>query len=103
MKKYKVEFLPSAKEDLRRSFEWGVEVWGKEQAAKWLRDMYSVCKQRLTHIPKGCPVAPESELLGRELRQLIIGRYRVIFIVGYDHVMVLHVRGPFVGSGARDD
>lgn len=102
MKRYKVEFLPSARMDLVRSFEWGVDVWGKAQAAKWLREMYAVCKKRLEHFPLACPVAPESEDLGREVRHLVIGRYRAIFVVNANIVTVLHVRGAYVPPHFED-
>ena len=95
MKTYKVEFLPAAKEDLRLSFEWGVEVWGKTQAEKWLREFYTTCRKRLKQLPEACPIAPESEDLGRELRQFIIDRYRVIFIVKDSTVTILYVRGAY--------
>ena len=95
MKTYKVEFLPEAKEDLRLSFEWGIDVWGKIQAEKWLREIYTTCKKRLEQFPESCPIAPESEDLNRELRQLIIDRYRVIFVVKGSTVTVLHVRGAY--------
>ena len=103
MKRFKVEFLPSATEDLTRSFEWGIDVWGTAQAGKWLRKMYSTCRKRLQRLPLACPIAPESEDLDRELRHLVIGRYRVIFVVKGDTVTILHVRGPYVGPTSDDD
>jgi plasmid stabilization system protein ParE len=98
MKSYKVEFLPTAQQDLRLSFEWGTTVWGKTQAKKWLREFYAACKKRLQQFPESCPIAPESEDLGRELRQFVIGRYRVIFIVKGDTVTILYVRGAYSGT-----
>ena len=103
MKSYKVEFLPSAQQDLRLSFEWGVNVWGKTQAQKWLKGFYATCKKRLKQFPQSCPIAPESEDLGRELRQFVIVRYRVIFLVKGDTVTVLYVRGAYSGTMFDDD
>jgi len=97
MKNYKVEFLPSARKDLLLSYEWGVNVWGKGQAQKWLREFYAACKKRLKQFPESCPIAPESENLERELRHFAIDRYRVIFIIRDDIVTVLYVRGAYVG------
>ena len=96
MRRYRVEFLPSARRDLRDSFEWGVEAWGKEQAEKWLSEFYFTCRKQLGSLPKACPKAPESEDLDRELRHLIIGRYRVVFLISDDLVTVLYVRGPYL-------
>jgi plasmid stabilization system protein ParE len=103
MKRYKVAFLPSAQHDLRLSFEWGASMWGKTQAKKWLRELSATCKKRLTQFPEACPIAPESEDLGRELRQLVIDRYRVIFVVVNDVVTILYVRGSYNGTSFDDD
>ena len=102
MKSYKIEFLPTAKQDLRLSYEWGVNVWGKTKAQKWLHEFYATCKKRLRQFPESCPIAPESEDLGRELRQFVIDRYRVILIVKGDTVTVLYVRGAYVGTMIDD-
>ena len=99
MKRYQVEFLPSAKQDLRTSFLWGVNVWGKTPAERWLRKFSAICKKRLAQFPESCPLAPESEELERTMRQLIIDRYRVVFIVQGDMVSVLYVRGSYLGVG----
>lgn len=98
MKIHPVKFLPSAEQDLRTSYLWGVNVWGKTQADKWLKSFYAACKKRLKQFPESCPVAPESEEFGRELRQFVIDRYRVIFIIKDDVVFVLYVRGAYIGS-----
>jgi hypothetical protein len=55
-------------------------------------------KKRLRQFPESSPIAPESEDLGRELRQFVIDRYRVIFIVQGDIVTVLFVRGAYLGT-----
>ena len=102
MKRYKVEFLPSARQDLRASFLWGVNVWGKTPAERWLRKFSATCKNRLTQFPESCPIAPESEELERTIRQLIIDRYRVLFIVQGDTVNILYVRGSYLGAMADE-
>ena len=97
MKKFKVEFLSTAIRNLEISFEWGVS------AKKWLRDFYTICRDRLSTIPNACPIAPESEDLDRELRHLIIGRYRAIFFVSDDKVLIVNVRGSYTGELSKDD
>jgi hypothetical protein len=47
---------------------------------------------------ESCPTAPESEDFGRELRQFVIVRDMVIFIVKGDTVTVLSVRGADSGT-----
>lgn len=102
MKRYKVEFLPSAKQDLRASFNWGVSGWGKTQAERWLRKFSATCTKRLAQFPESCPIAPESEELGRDIRHLIIARYRVLFIIQGNTVSILYVRGSYLGTMANE-
>jgi plasmid stabilization system protein ParE len=51
---------------------------------------------RLEQFPERCGMAPESEQIGREIRQLLYGRrggvYRALFVVEKDEVHVLHIR-----------
>ncbi len=103
MKKFRVEFLPPAERDLDVSLEWGASYWGKKAAQKWLREFYSTCKKRLGQFPAACPIAPESADLGRELRHLIVGRYRAIFFVTDDTVKIVNVRGPYFYKMVEDD
>jgi plasmid stabilization system protein ParE len=103
MKTFKVEFLPTAIRNLEISYQWGVSVCGKKAAQKWLRDFYSTCRARLSRIPNGCPFAPENEDIDRELRHLIIGRYRSIFFVTGDIVSIVNVRGSYTGELSNDD
>src|SRR5947208_1147006 len=58
-------------------------------------------KGRLTSQPLSCSLAPESEDLGSAVRQLIVQRYRVLFIVEKKTVTILHVRGPYGDFGLR--
>lgn len=96
MKKYKVTLHPDAEMDINSSFEWGCRAWGKENAIAWVRQLRQTIKNRLTSMPFGCPRAPESEELDIPVRQLIVGRYRILFIVEKRTVTILHLRGPYV-------
>ena len=42
--------------------------------------------------PLRCPVAPESAFFEEEIRQLIYGKYRILFTVEGETVFVLRVR-----------
>jgi plasmid stabilization system protein ParE len=46
----------------------------------------------LAAIPKRCPAAPEDGLDGMEIRHLILGNCRVIFVIDGGRVVVLQVR-----------
>ena len=96
MKKYSVIFHPDAETDVSSSYQWGRRVWGDIQAKAWAQELQCAIKLRLTSIPLSCPLAPESDDLGIEVRQLIEQRYRVLFIVENKTAMILHVRGPYV-------
>jgi plasmid stabilization system protein ParE len=96
--KHKIIFHSQAVLDVKTSFDWGVRVWGKNQANKWANQFYKTCKKRLSVFPESCPIAPESQDLGLTIRQLVIDRYRVLFIVEKDTVEILYVRGAYIGS-----
>ena len=92
MKKYKVILHPDAETDIGSSYEWGCRVWGEQKARVWARDLRAIIKSRLTSLPLSCPLAPESEDLNLQIRQLVMQRYRVLFIVEKTTVTILHVR-----------
>jgi len=95
MKNYKVILHPDAEVDINASFEWGCRTWGQENARVWVRELRQTFKNRLTSMPLSCPVAPESEELGISVRQLIVGRYRALFIVEKRTVTILHIKGSY--------
>ena len=45
----------------------------------------------LQNFPARCPLAPESSAT-RELRHLLFGKYRIIYLIDDQTVYVLHVR-----------
>lgn len=96
MKKYRVVFHPDAETDIESSYQWGRRVWGDKQAKTWVCELRRTIKSRLKTRPLSCPLAPESEDLGIEIRQLIMQRYRVLFILKKRTATILHVRGPYV-------
>jgi len=107
MKKHTVVFHPDAETDIESSYQWGRRAWGDEQAKAWVRELRRTIKSQLTTRPLSCPVAPESEDLGVPIRQLIMQRYRILFILENRLVTILHVRGPYVskleaGEAAKD-
>jgi len=95
MKKYSVIFHPDAETDITSSYEWGRRVWGHNQANEWARELQRSTKLRLTSLPLSCPLAPEGDDLSIAVRQLIVQRYRVLFVVEKQAVTILHARGPY--------
>jgi toxin ParE1/3/4 len=46
----------------------------------------------LTDFPKRYALAPEAAIHGKEVRQMIVGRYRVLYMVIMETVNILRVR-----------
>ena len=64
-------------------------------AVRWFNGLEAAIL-RLASQPERCPVAPESDEFGRNIRQLLYGRrsgrYRVLFEIRGNTVHILHVR-----------
>ena len=97
MGKYQIEFSDESLEDLDRSFEWGCGYWGVEEATGWYFKMRDAIPNGLELFPLRHPIAPENEQYSVEVRQMIHGRYRILFNVSGRIVTVLHIRGPYSG------
>lgn len=93
MRRYAVVFEESAQANVRESYEWGCSVWGKKQAQRWVRELRASVFKQLAIVPKGFSLAPENDEFREEIRQMIVGRYRVLFTIKKGRVHVLHVRG----------
>ena len=98
MKRYVVIFEDSAQANVRESFEWGCRAWGKREARQWARQLRTSVFEQLRVVPKAFPLAPENDEFSEEIRQMIVGRYRVLFTIKGREVHVLHVRGAYVGA-----
>lgn len=96
MKRYVVVIEESAQADVRGSYDWGCRVWGKKEAQRWVRELHTAVSKQLSLVPKGFPLAPEDNKFSEEIRQMIVGRYRVLFTIRKSKVHVLHVRGAHV-------
>jgi plasmid stabilization system protein ParE len=103
MKKYTVTFHPGAEQDIRTSYDWGCRVWGKTKAKQWVRELRAGITKRLAVFQESCPLAPESEELGIPIRQMIVGRYRVLFTIRARNVYILHVRGAYSSEVASEE
>jgi plasmid stabilization system protein ParE len=98
MKKHKVRWSEAARQDLRDSYDWGVEFWGQEKAIDWLTEIEETAVARLSQMPKAFPIAPESVEFQQEIRQMKFGRYRILFHLKDSEVLILRIRGPFSGK-----
>ena len=96
MKRYPVVFEESAQEDVRGSYDRGCRAWGKKEAQQWARQLRTAACKQLSLMPRGFPLAPENADFNEEIRQMVVGRYRVLFTIRRGKVHVLHVRGAHV-------
>jgi plasmid stabilization system protein ParE len=96
MKRHDVILEESAQADVRQSYSWGCKFWGTRQARKWARALRTAILEQLSVTPRAFPLAPEDEEFTEEIRQMVVGRYRVLFTIKNRKVHVLHVRGPYV-------
>jgi plasmid stabilization system protein ParE len=95
--KYHVVFELSGARDLDKSYEWGCQKWGKAQARKWHSEIVKAIKT-LAEFPERQPIAPENDEFDEEIRQMVYGRYRVLFTIRGNKVAVLHCRGGYTGK-----
>lgn len=90
MKKYRVEIKPTAENDLARRYA-QIEKESPQNAVNWyLRVIEAI--EKLDELAERCPLAPEDLDIQRGTRHLIIGGYRVAYVIEGDAVSVLHVR-----------
>ena len=95
MKRYRVEFSDTAESELVDSIVWGLKNWGDDATFRWARAIREKVTRLLAASPLAQNLAPESEFAPNEIRQLLIGRYRVLFEIRGETVNILHIRGPF--------
>ena len=89
--KYRVRILPDALLDVKAIYQWiGQESPGA--AEQWLNGLLTVVDS-LEQMPLRCPRAPESAVLGMEIRHYLYNRnYRVLYTVTEDVVRIHHIR-----------
>lgn len=90
MKKCCIEIKPTAENDLERRFRQIAEE-SPENALNWYVQTIEAIEQ-LDILAERCPIAPEDLDVQKGIRHLIIGDYRVLYIINGDVVEVLHVR-----------
>ena len=87
---YTLQVQPLAADEIQAAYEWLYER-SPQAADRWFRGLWKALRN-LEHLPKRCPVAPESRVFEGEVRQLIYGQYKILFAVEADTVKILHVR-----------
>jgi plasmid stabilization system protein ParE len=85
-----------ADRDIQEAFEWWRDHRSSEEAARWY-DQIVRAIETLREAPERCPLARESELHPKGLRELHFGvsrrpTHRIVFTIDGDTVIVLRVR-----------
>ena len=87
---HKVKLAEQAEREAEASYEW-IKESAPSNAVHWFNGLVNAIES-LSSMPERCPLAPESEEVGQEIRQLLYGKYRIIFIIKNEEVFVLHIR-----------
>ena len=87
---FKVQITEQAEAELNEAYE-RIASESPQQAVIWFNGLVEAA-ETLATFPERCPCAPEASEVGQELRQLLYGKYRIIFVVRDDTVYLLHVR-----------
>jgi toxin ParE1/3/4 len=75
--KYTVLITPTAQQEIQEAFAY-IHCDAPLGARRWLTRLYEKI-DTLELFPDRCPVAPDSEHIGEELRHLLFASHRVIF------------------------
>ncbi|WP_018276035.1 type II toxin-antitoxin system RelE/ParE family toxin [Teredinibacter turnerae] len=90
MKKYRIDIKPTAEKDLARRYA-QIEQESPQNAVSWyLRIIEAI--EKLDELAERCPIAPEDLDFQKGIRHLVIGDYRVLYVIEGETVSVLHVR-----------
>ncbi len=102
---YPVIVTQKAKDDLRHYYSVAAQH-APETAARWLK-RFEEALQTLSSNPTRCPLAPENNLVQQPIRQFFFGkqasRYRALFTIEGDRVLVLHIRRGAMDKAAEAD
>lgn len=91
---YQIFIQPTAFLEIENSYRWMCDNLNAETADQWYYQLQDAISS-LQEFPNRCPLSPEASAIGREIRQLWVGKrrkYRVIFVVEEEVVAIIHVR-----------
>jgi plasmid stabilization system protein ParE len=87
---YHIRILPSALQDASECYNY-IAIESPIAANKWFNGLFDAVDS-LSNIPNRCPIAPETYIIGREIRVLIYRKnYRILFAVEKDIVRIYHI------------
>ena len=68
-----------------------IEKESPQNAVSWYLGLIEAI-EKLDELAERCPIAPEDMDIQRGIRHLIVGDYRVLYVIEGDVVSVLHIR-----------
>ncbi|MCC3591197.1 type II toxin-antitoxin system RelE/ParE family toxin [Microcoleus sp. PH2017_28_MFU_U_A] len=91
---YQVLIQPPAFQEIETAYRWMCDYLSADIANQWYYDIQDAIAS-LQQFPYRCSVAPEAAIIGREIRQLWVGKgrtHRILFVVEGDTVAIIHIR-----------
>jgi plasmid stabilization system protein ParE len=102
---YSVVVSETAKQNLRDAYRWAAQQ-APETAARWLERFEAELGTLAAH-PARCGAAPESNAVGKEIRQFLFGRrphvWRALFVIEGSEVRILHIRRATMDTASPND
>ncbi|MEI6430472.1 MAG: hypothetical protein WCO45_19120 [Pseudanabaena sp. ELA607] len=80
---YQILIQPAAFQEIETSYRWMCDNLSADVANNWYYELQDEIASLQT-FPKRCSIAPEASIVGRQIRQLWIGKrkqYPVLFVV----------------------
>jgi len=87
---YRIIIEDQAYSEMDEAYQWMAQ-YSPETAMLWYFDITAKIES-LKKFPLRCSLAPENQFFPHEIRQLLVGKYRILFTVRDEFVHVLHVR-----------
>lgn len=104
---FRVIVEPRAEQDLVAAYVRAAEH-APDTAARWFNRFHDALKSLAEH-PRRCTIAPESQAVGLEVRQLLFGRkqssscWRALFTILGEDVHVLHIRRATMETATSEE
>ncbi|NES17883.1 MAG: type II toxin-antitoxin system RelE/ParE family toxin [Symploca sp. SIO3E6] len=88
---YRVRITPTAFADAEGFYLW-IRHDSPEAAADWFNGLFEAI-ETLASMPRRCPIAPETKLVGQKIRCLLYKKYyRILYGVEGETVRIYHIR-----------
>lgn len=99
---YRVKITPTALAD-GESFYLRIEAFSPQNAAAWFNGLLDAV-DTLATMPQRCPIAPETQVVGQEIRCLFYKKhYRILYEIEGDVVTIYHIRHTSQAAMTREE